>query len=127
VALQEVHAGVQRGETTVLSERLAESGALTAKDVADAARNGDRVAARIIESTGTRLGEAVAILVDVLNPERIVVGGLAMRLGESLLRPARLVMEREALPGSAGICRLVPAKLGESIGDIAAICVAIGL
>jgi glucokinase len=85
------------------------------------------VAARIVASTGNRLGETLAILVDLLNPEMIVVGGLAMRFGESLLGPARLTMAREALPGSAKMCRVVPAALGESIGDVAAICVAMGL
>ena len=73
------------------------------------------------------LGEALAVLVDVLNPERIVVGGLALRLGEHLLRPARARMEEEALSASAKVCTLVAASLGESIGDVAALCVATGL
>ena len=102
-------------------------GALTAKDVADAAQHGDELAQRIIHDTGSRLGEALAILVDLFNPERIVIGGLAMRLGERLLAPARISMEREALPASAKICEIVPAALGEQIGDVAAICVAMGL
>ena len=114
-------------ETTVLAAKFQESGALTAKDVADAAQQGDKLAQRIIHETGNRLGEALAILVDLFNPERIVIGGLAMRLGERLLAPARITMEREALPASAKICQVVPAALGEQIGDVAAICVAMGL
>jgi glucokinase len=49
-----------------------------------------------------------------------------MRLGQSLLEPARRAMEREALPASAKICQIVPAALGETIGDVAAVCVAMG-
>jgi len=64
--------------------------------------------------------------VDVLNPERIVIGGLAMRFGESLLAPARIAMTREALAPAVRDCRIVPAALGEQIGDVAAICVAMG-
>jgi glucokinase len=127
VAAREVRAAMEKPETTLLAQRLQESGALTAKDVVEAARAGDAVAARIVAGTGSRLGEALAILVDLLNPEMIVVGGLAMRLGESLLAPARLALGREALPGSAKLCQVVPAALGESIGDVAAICVAMGL
>jgi glucokinase len=123
-AAREVEAAVKRGEHTALAAKLS---SMTAKDVAEAARDGDAVAVRIIKSTGDRLGEALAILVDLLNPERIVIGGLAMRMGESLLGPARRAMEREALPGSARICRIVPASLDESIGDVAAICAAMGL
>jgi glucokinase len=66
----------------------------------------------------------MAILVDVLNPECIAVGGLALRLGDSLLSPARSVVEREAITSSASLCKLVPAELGERIGDGAAFCVA---
>jgi glucokinase len=127
VAVEAVRASRKRGEVSLLEATLKDSGALTAKDVAEAARAGDAVAARILAETGSRLGEAMAILVDLLNPERIVVGGLAMRLGESLLGPARKAMEREALPGSARICEVMPAALGESIGDVAAVCVAMGL
>jgi glucokinase len=127
VASQEVHAAMEKRETTLLAAKLERNGALTAKDVAEAAHAGDAVAARIVAGTGSRLGEALAILVDLLNPEMIVVGGLAMRLGETLLAPARLTLGREALPGSAKLCQVVPAALGESIGDVAAICAAMGL
>lgn len=126
VACQEVEAAIKRRESTALAAQFEENGAVTAKDVADAAQLGDKLAQRIIHDTGNRLGEALAILVDLFNPERIVIGGLAMRLGENLLAPARIRMLREALPASAKICQVVPAALGEQIGDVAAICVAMG-
>jgi glucokinase len=126
VAAQEVAAAFERGESTLLASQFRSNGVLTAKDVADALVLGDPLAERIIGNTGSRLGEALAILVDLFNPERIVIGGLAMRLGQSLLEPARRAMEREALPASAKICQIVPAALGETIGDVAAICVAMG-
>jgi glucokinase len=127
VARLAVEAAIAGGETTILAAKQRASGVLTAKDVADAANNGDALAQRIIYDTGDRLGEALAILVDLFNPERIVIGGLAMRLGERLLAPARRSLAREALPASAEICQVVPAALGEKIGDVAAICIAMGL
>jgi glucokinase len=63
----------------------------------------------------------------VLNPQRIVLGGLAWRMGEHLLAPMRRVMEREALPQTLRACEIVPAALGERIGDVSALCVAMGL
>ncbi len=125
-AVQQVKAATEKGEVTSLAAQLATNKTLTAKDVADAARQGDAVAKRIVHSTAERLGEALAILVDLLNPELIVIGGLAMRFGDSLLAPARIVMQREALDVPARACKIVPAALGEQIGDIAAICVAMG-
>lgn len=126
-ATQRVVAAMEKGDVTSLVAQLATNRILTAKDIADAARQGDELARQIVSETGSRLGEALAILVDLLNPELIVIGGLAIRLGESILVPARTVMEREAQPAAAHACRIVPALLGERIGDVAAICVAMGL
>jgi glucokinase len=126
VARRTVEAARKRGQKTLLAPHLRSRKAITGRDVALAAEQGDSVARRIIKSTGQRLGEALAILVDILNPERIVIGGLAMRLGETLLAPARSVMQREALAPAASVCQVVPAALGEQIGDIAALCVAMG-
>jgi glucokinase len=127
VAGRVVAAARKRGENTVLTEHVRRGKPVTARDVALAAQKGDAVATRIIRSTGQRLGQVLAILVDILNPERIVIGGLAMRLGDSLLSPARKVIQREALSPSATTCEVVPAALGERIGDVAALCVAMGL
>ncbi|HET9086226.1 MAG TPA: ROK family protein [Acidobacteriaceae bacterium] len=126
-AYQEVTSALRNGEESRLAAILNSTGSLTAKDIAVAAQHGDKLAQRIIHSTGLRLGEALAILVDILNPERIVIGGLAMRLGESLLAPAREAMAHEALLPASRICEVVPAALGETIGDVAAICVSMGL
>lgn len=97
---------------------------VTAKDVGIAAQAGDAVALRIVKEGGKKLGMALAILVDVLNPECIVIGGLAMRFGDLILDPARRVLQKEALQPAFGVCRVVPALLGEKIGDFAALCVA---
>ncbi|HET7101523.1 MAG TPA: ROK family protein [Terriglobia bacterium] len=126
VAAKAVRAAIKRKEPTLLTEQLEQDKPITARDVAAAARKGDAVAARILLSTARRLGETMAILVDILNPERIVIGGLAMRLGDTLLGPAREVLQREALSYSTAVCQVVPAELDERIGDVAALCVAMG-
>lgn len=123
VARMFVKAAQARGEGTLLQNKPLDS--ITARDVANAARKGDGVAQAVVRTVGEKLGDALAILVDVINPERIVVGGLALRFGESILGPARKRMLREALPGAARVCSVVPAGLGESIGDVAALCVAV--
>jgi glucokinase len=97
---------------------------VSAKDVNLAAAKGDLLARSIIRTCARKLGEALAILVDILNPERIVIGGLAMRMGDTLLKPAIQTMREEALAQSADRCTVVPATLGESIGDVAALCIA---
>jgi glucokinase len=127
LAVRMVKLAEQRGRPSVLQAQLASSGGLTARDVGIAAQAGDAVALSILRRSGERLGQALAMLLDVLNPQRIVLGGLAWRMGESLLAPMRRVMEREALPQTLRACEIVPAALGEQIGDVAALCVAMGL
>jgi glucokinase len=109
------------------SSRLRGVENVTARDVGVAAQAGDAVARRILRRSGERLGQTMAMLIDVLNPQRIVLGGLAWRMGEPFMAPMRRVMEREALPQTLRACEVVPAALGEKIGDVAAMCVAMGL
>jgi glucokinase len=113
----------KRGEKSILLDSPKDL-PITARDVGLAAEKGDALARRIVAQCGEKLGMALAILVDILNPERIVIGGLAMRLGDLLLEPARCTLAEEALQPSVAVCRVVPAALGESIGDVAALCIA---
>jgi glucokinase len=123
VAEKVLKAAERKGRKTVLLDRPPGT-RITARDVGLAAQAGDAVALSILRSCGRRLGQAMAILVDVVNPECIVVGGMAMRLGELILGPARKTLEKEALPQAFAVCRVVPAQLGERIGDVAALCIA---
>lgn len=123
VAARMVAEALKNGEQSMLLNVPA-GRAITAKDVGVAAVEGDALARRIVTLCGEKLGMALAILVDVLNPERIVIGGLAMRLGDLLLDPARKSLSEEALAPSLSVCKVMPAALGESIGDTAALCVA---
>jgi len=126
VAERLVRAAMKRREKTLLAELVRKGKSVTARDVRAAAERGDPVAICIIQSTGKRLGAVLAILVDVLNPDRIVIGGLAMRLGDNLWKPALDVLQQEALEPCVAACKVVPAVLGERIGDVAALCVAMG-
>ncbi|HEY3328499.1 MAG TPA: ROK family protein [Capsulimonadaceae bacterium] len=97
---------------------------VTARDVFDFAREGDEVAIEILHTVGTKLGEGLALLVDILNPEVIVIGSIFAR-AEDLLRPAaEKALREEALSLSAAACRIVPAALGEQIGDYACLSIA---
>lgn len=123
VAENLLSAARSNGEESLLLQ-LPPAHRVTAKDVGLAAQQGDAVARRILNLCSEKLGFALAILVDILNPERLVIGGLAMRLGDLLLGPARRALAQEALPQALAVCEIVPAALGERIGDVAALCVA---
>jgi glucokinase len=98
---------------------------LDAKMVAMAATAGDPVANEIIRISAEYLGQGLAILIDVLNPECIVIGSIYAR-NEMLFKPViEKVLRQEAIPAANEVCRIVPAQLGDSIGDYAALCVAV--
>ena len=104
---------------------LGADGSTTAREVAEAARTGEPIALEVMNEAGRRLGEALAILIDTLNPERIVVGGFFPKVRD-LLEPAmHMKLASECLPHSLAACRIVPAELGETIGSHGAIAVAL--
>lgn len=118
---------LQQGKTTAYCSSYAELERVDAKSVADAARQGDETANTVYRITGEMLGRGLSILVDLLNPERIVIGSIFGR-AEELLRPhMERVMREECLPMSYGAVSVVPAGLGEAIGDLAALALAMSM
>jgi glucokinase len=98
---------------------------IDARMVAQAAQAGDPVANEIIGISAGYLGMGLSILVDVLNPECIVIGSIYAR-NEALFKPlVEKVLQQEAIPSALKVCRIKPAELGDSIGDYAALCVAL--
>jgi glucokinase len=103
---------------------LSRCDSLTAYAVAAAAENGDSLALEIFSEVGHRLGMALSVAIDLLNLEIIVIGSIFARR-EHLIRPSmEATMMEECLPGSLPVCKVYPAELGESIGDVAALTVA---
>jgi glucokinase len=98
---------------------------VTAADVAAGAASGDAFAREIFAEVGRRLGEGLAIIIDILNPQMIVIGSIYARCRELLEPSMTEVLVKEALPQALGPCKIVPAALGEEIGDWAAVTIAL--
>jgi glucokinase len=97
---------------------------LSAREVGQAAEKNDALALSIWREVGGKLGEALAIFIDVLNPERVVIGSIYQRCERFIAPAMNEVIRREALPDSARDCQVVPAKLGDEIGACAAVAIA---
>lgn len=98
---------------------------VTAKTIADAANAGDETAIAVYATCGEYLGRGLSMVIDLLNPEVIVIGSVFARSHNLLWESAKRVIEREALSISANVCEVVPAELSENIGDYAAIATAL--
>lgn len=105
-------------------EKMGGMDEITTKKLAQAAFDGDKFAKRVFAKSGEMLGKGLSIIVDILNPEKIVIGGVYMRSSALLIPSMQKVLERDALSESLQVCEIVPAKLSENIGDIAALALA---
>lgn len=101
------------------------SGGKSAKEVAMAAEAGDAQMQAVFKESAAKLGYCLSMLIDLFNPERIVIGSIFARAEKWFRTDMEEVIAREALASSASLCQVVPAALGDSIGDIAALTVAI--
>ena len=98
---------------------------ITAKSIAEAANMGDETALKVYRICAENLGAGLSILIDILNPQRIIIGSIFARAKNLLWENASEVIKREALLSSAGCCEVVAAELGEHIGDYAAVATAL--
>ena len=87
--------------------------------------NDDKAALTVAETAGKWLGRGIALLIDALNPQLIVLGSLAVVLGDRVLKPARQIIKKEALPQAVAACQIISSKLGNKIGDVASLMAAL--
>ena len=121
LAVAMAEAALKAGNPPAFCPTVSDLPLITAEKVA---LSGDPLAPEIFEIVGHRLGQGLAILIDVLNPELIVIGGIYGRQHDLLERPMRDVLRAEVLSYALGVCEIVPCALGEAIGDYAALAVA---
>ena len=116
---------LQNGQTVSFCKDMSELNAITAKSIAIAADAGHVDAIEVYELCGTMLGKGLSMLIDILNPERILIGSIYQR-SENLLKAAmERELQKECLPEALDVCRVVPAKLKENLGDYAALAVGV--
>jgi len=99
----------------------------SAKELYARADAGDPQALAVWEEIGTRFGQGLAVLVDILNPEAVIAGSIFTRAHRFLYEPAMRALREEALPESLTGFRLLPAALGDRIGDYAAIAIGVSI
>ena len=115
---------LQMGKAPAICPTVEQLNELTAEKVCIAAREGDPLAKKIIAKCGQMLGVGLSIVMDMLNPEKIVIGSVFTRAKDLLWPEAEAVILEEALEYTRQVCEVVPCGLTESVGDIAALTVA---
>lgn len=109
-----------KGGKSAKFRELAGDGEITPYIVAKAAEAGDPVAKRIFEKMGYYIGMGLTSVINLLNPERIIIGGGVAECGELLLDPIRRTINERAMKVQRDAVEIVPAELGNSAGVIGA-------
>ena len=115
---------IAKGKPPKFCPTLDDLDKVTAKSLSEFARAGDKDALSVYKKCGYKLGEGLSILIDIINPQVIVIGSVFARSGDLLIPDMQKAIKKEALSASAQVCKIVPAVLGEQIGDVAALIAA---
>lgn len=116
---------LQMGGKTGYCKDLSELDTVTAKSIAESALEGDETAKKVYEICGKQLGRGLSVLIDILNPEKIVIGSIFQRSENLLRKYMEETLDEECLSLSRNVCTILPAELGENLGDLAALSVAV--
>ncbi len=108
---------IQEGYETSLGARVDyDRFALTPAIIAEEAEKGDAIAREVFEETGYYLGLCVTNLINLFNPQMIVIGGGIAQAGELILEPIRRTATATAIRSLAKTCQILPAELGDNAG-----------
>lgn len=110
---------LQAGRESRLRQ-LAPRGELTPSHITQAAVEGDPVAREVLDEIGFWVGVGTANLINMLNPERFVIGGGIAQAGDLLLEPVRRTVDSRAVPLQRRTAQIVPAQLGDNAGVMGA-------
>lgn len=94
---------------------------ITAQTVYDAAKRGDPVAREVVRDTARLLGAGIANLLNIFNPDVVVVMGGVTYAGDALVEPLRAEVRRRAFPPAVAACRIVLGELTGSAGVVGAV------
>jgi len=106
------------GEISLLSSRIREKNALTLKDVIAATEKDDVMCIDLIEDIGNNLGKHIAGLINILNPELVIIGGALSLTGDYILQPIKTAVRKYSLNLVNRDTTIVISKLGDNAGLI---------
>lgn len=117
-------ARLEAGENSVLAERFKEVGDVSLSGIMDAVAREDLLCIELVEEVGQTLGRWLAGLINIFNPEKVVIGGALSSTGDYMLQPIRSWVKRYSLNLVNEDTKIVLSKLGDQAGLIGACLIA---
>jgi len=106
------------GEVSPLRPRMnrmaeGDSEKLTAEMIVTSAKQGDELARELIEDAGVTLGMRIAYLINIFNPEVVIIGGGIEKSGYLLVDPIKKIVDKYSFSETSAVVKIIPASLGE--------------
>lgn len=121
LAKERAKQAISKGNPPLFCPDIESLNAIDAKSVAEACREGDPLACDIMQTVGKSLGKGISLIIDMLNIPVIVIGSIYIRQMDLLKDAMWDTIHKEALSESARDCSILPAGLGEDLGNYAAL------
>lgn len=116
-AIRRIRDGENSALTDIIAGKIED---ITAQEVSLAAQGGDQLALEVVSQAANYLGVGMVNVVNIFNPEMIIIGGSVAKMGELLLNPVRQLVSKKAFELSAQAVPIVPAGLGDDVGLLGA-------
>lgn len=107
---------LQNGETSILSEKFPDPSIIHLEDIIQAALHDDTLAIELIASVGEKLGKGIASLINIFNPELVILGGVLSTTGDYLFLPVKSAINKYSLTLVNSDTQLKISKLGDKAG-----------
>lgn len=115
---------IQRLSNRYKDSKLLSCKEIDTKTIFEYAYEGDLLAKKVIKDSSKKLGIALSYIIDILNPEAIIIGSIYTRNEEMLYKEIKSILKKESLSDSLECCKILKSGLGESLGDVASIAIA---
>ena len=124
-AIQAQRAEGKASATTLLNLAGGHIEDVKSEYVLAAAQTGDALALQLVDETAYYMGWGIANLVNILNPDIVLLGTIAIAAGDLLINPIRKTVSEFAMTRPAEAVKIEPAQLGDALGDLAAIALVV--
>jgi len=111
---------MSKGVSSILQEQYAEKGTVRINDIIAAARNDDMLSIELIEEAGEKIGKSVAFLINIFNPELVIIGGNLAQAGDFLMLPLKAAVSKYSLGLVSNDTSFRLTKMGENAGALGA-------
>ncbi len=111
---------IKNGRTTILMDKYQKQHKIHINDIIQAAKNDDTLSIELIEEAGEKIGKSIAFLINIFNPEQVIIGGNLANAGDYLMLPLKSAVNKYSLRLVYNDTLFRTTNLDDNIGSLGA-------